>query len=552
MKKPQGTAPDNARHVKTPKIDKENYRRIQVMPVNMTVPKWLPEEPIIARSKITETIDTELLVAGAGISGLTATATAAECGIKTLLIELNKRCTPVRMEIGAVGSRIQKEENNFIDIHELVRELAMYSSAYTDQRLLYIWARESGEAIDWYESIIKDHGAVLTLQGGYHMEVKNGSYTKFPTGHLVWWPKGVSGAKILCDYSKKHGAEIRMETALVKLIKEEKRVTGAIVRDVPTGRYIRVNASKGVIVSTGGYIKNKKMLSILQPETVALSGLTISESGKMGDGINACLWAGAKMDDRHLSIMFDRCALMPNETPKNRKKLGQPTELIAQPFLKVDLTGRRFCNESQPYDFIIHRAANLPGKCYCVVFDSEYEEDARRFEMAGCSRMFPFNNGTPCVRSIELNKSCMQKMLREARIVQADTIGALAGKMGLPPAELEKTVARYNELYDKQCDEDFGKEPQRLSQMRRPPYYGVRACAFLLGTLDGVKIDENMTALDENCEPIPGLYVCGNDSGSFFANTYTNLATGCCAGRNMTFARRAAHIIAGKKNCTGD
>ncbi len=510
-------------------------------------PAWLGEEPEIPESEITETLDTELLVVGAGITGLTATATAAELGVKTLLIEINKICTPVRKEIGVVGSRIQKAENNNIDIHEIVREMVMYGAAYVDQRLLYIWARESGEAVDWYADLIKERGgAILTLQGGYHMEVKKGSYTKFPTGHKTRWPDGVSGAKIMTEYSRELGAEIRFETAFIKLIKENGRVTGAIIKDVPTGRYMRVNASKGVIVSTGGYIKNTEMLKALQPETLSMIGLAVSEGATMGDGIKACLWAGAAMDDRHLSILFDRCAIMPNETPEHRAGPGRTTELIAQPFLKVDLKGRRFCNESQPYDFVSHRALSLPGKTYCVIFDSGYAEDAKRFDMAGCSRMFDFDNGAPCGHDIKENTMRMQGMLRDGRFVSADTIGELAVKLGIPPEELEKTVARYNEMYDQQRDDDFGKEPHRLSQLRRPPYYGVRACSFALGTLDGIRIDENMNAVDKDGEPIPGLYVCGNDSGGFFANTYVNLATGCCAGRNMTFARRAAKIIAGK------
>ncbi len=67
------------------------------------------------------------------------------------------------------------------------------------------------------------------------------------------------------------------------------------------------------------------------------------------------------MDDCHTAILFDRCAIMPDETPETLKRPGQPTELIGQPFLKVDLKGRRFANESVPYDFILHRAYSLPG-----------------------------------------------------------------------------------------------------------------------------------------------------------------------------------------------
>jgi hypothetical protein len=323
-------------------------------------------------------------------------------------------------------------------------------------------------------------------------------------------------------------------------------VSGAIVKDIKTGQNLRINASKGVIVATGGYANNKTMLKALQPETALMAGFALSEGATKGDGIKACLWAGAAMDEHHTSILFDRCAIMPDETPATRKKPGHPTEFIGQPFLKVDLKGRRFMNESVPYDFIIHRALSLPGQCWCVIFDSGYREDTKRFELAGCSRMHSFNNGAPCSRPLEDNIVLLESMVREGRVVKADTIDALARGLGLPADTLSATVSRYNALYDKQCDEDFGKEPHRLSEIRRPPYYGVRGCAFLLGTLDGIRIDENMNALDSNGDPIPGLYVVGNDSGSYYSTTYVNLVTGGCAGRNMTFARKAARVIAGK------
>jgi hypothetical protein len=508
---------------------------------------WLGPEPIIPETQIAETIETELLIAGGGTGGITAAASAAELGLRVLLIEMKKSFTPLRKEIGAVGSRIQRSEGVDIDIRELVRQHVMYSSAYIDQKLPLIWARESGEMMDWYENLITARGARMTLQGGYNAEVRAGSYTRFPTGHKVIWPEGITGAKVMFEYASRLGAEFRMETGLVKLIKEGSRVTGTIARDIKTGKYIRIHASKAVIIATGGYAKNIEMLEILQPETVALTGLTVSDGAAMGDGIKASLWAGAMMDDRHISILFDRCAIMPDETPETLKRPGQPTELISQPFLKVDLKGRRFSNESVPYDFTVHRAYSLPGKCFCVVFDSGFREDTERFDMAGCSRMHPFDNGAPCGHPIEENMERLERMIEEGRFVRAHTLAELAEGLGLPVGQFETTVVRYNELFDKQCDEDFGKEPHRLSEIRRPPYYGVRACAFLLATVDGIHIDQNMNALDANGDPIPGLYIVGNDSGGYYANTYVNLVTGSCAGRNMTFARRAARIIAGKK-----
>ena len=514
---------------------------------SVTHMRWLGPEPIIEETQIADGIETELLIVGGGTSGLIAAASAAEWGLKVLLIEIKKAFTPLRKEIGAVGSRIQKKEGVDIDIHELVRQHVMYSSAYIDQKLTLIWARESGEMMDWYEGLITVRGARMTLQGGYDVEVKAGSYTRFPTGHKAIWPEGMTGAKVMSEYASQLGAEFRMETGLVKLIKEGGRVTGAIARDIKKGKYIHIRASKAVIIATGGYAKNTEMLKTLQPETVALTGLNVSDGATMGDGIKASLWAGALMDDRHMSILFDRCAIMPDETPETLKRPGQPTELISQPFLKVDLKGRRFSNESVPYDFMLHRAYSLPGKCFCVIFDSGFREDTKRFDMVGCSRMYSFGNGAPCGHPIEENIERLERMIKEGRFVKANTLAELAEGLGLPVGQFEKTVSRYNELFDKQCDEDFGKEPHRLSELRKPPYYGVRACAFLLATVDGIRIDQNMNAMDENNDPIPGLYIVGNDSGGYYANTYVNLVTGSCAGRNMTFARRTARIIAGEK-----
>ncbi|MBN1831132.1 MAG: FAD-binding protein [Deltaproteobacteria bacterium] len=508
---------------------------------------WLSQEPIIEETQIVETIETELLIAGGGTGGLTAAASAAELGLRVLLIEIKKAFTPLRKEIGAVGSRIQKSEGVDIDIQELVRQHVMYSSAYIDQKLPLIWACESGEMMDWYETLITARGARMTLQGGYDAEVKAGSYTRFPTGHRVIWPEGITGAKTMSEYASRLGTKFRMETGLVKLLKEDGRVTGAIAKETKTGKYIRISASKAVMIATGGYAKNTEMLKTLQPETIALTGLNVSDSAAMGDGIKASLWAGAIMDDRHISILFDRCAIMPDETPETLKRSGQPTELISQPFLKVDLKGGRFSNESVPYDFTVHRAYSLPGKCFCVIFDSGFREETERFDMAGCSRMHPFGNGAPCGHPIEENIERLERMIEEGRFIKAHTLAELAEGLGLPVDRFERTVTRYNELFDKQCDEDFGKEPHRLSEIRKPPYYGVRACAFLLATVDGIRIDQNMNAMDKNGDPIPGLYIVGNDSGGYYANTYVNLVTGSCAGRNMTFARRAARVIAGKK-----
>ena len=80
--------------------------------------------------------------------------------------------------------------------------------------------------------------------------------------------------------------------------------------------------------------------------------------------------------------------------------------------------------------------------------------------------------------------------------------------------------------------------------MDTAPFYGVRLTGYMLCTLDGIRINESMNALDEHGDPIEGPYVCGNDSGAFFAYTYPDQITGLAAGRSATFARRAGRIAA--------
>ena len=73
---------------------------------------------------------------------------------------------------------------------------------------------------------------------------------------------------------------------------------------------------------------------------------------------------------------------------------------------------------------------------------------------------------------------------------------------------------------------------------------GAKNTGYILCTMDGIQIDQNMNAVDTNNDPIPGLYVVDNDSGGYFSGTYPNLSTGAACGRTVTFGRRAGRIAA--------
>ena len=332
------------------------------------------------------------------------------------------------------------------------------------------------------------------------------------------------------------------ETSLVSLVRDGRKVTG-VIAETPEG-YVRINVSKGVVLATGGYAGNPEMMNTLQPHTVGVLQ-PIVESNNSGDGIKACLWMGAVMDETHSTMMFDRGALLPDETPATTAGPGFHV-LGSQPFLKVNLLGKRFMNESCPYDFTLHAQAMQPGHCCVEVYDANFMADVERFSTVGCSRVYPYPNGAPANNPPEALQGMLDSLIEKGYIQQADTLEELADKLGIPADEFVRTCNRYNELYDAQEDTDFYKEAYRLSEMRTAPFYGVRMAGFLLATMDGIRIDEYMRPIDENHEPFEGIYLVGDCSGGYYSGSYPNLYTGHACGRTLTFARRVARILSGQ------
>ncbi|MFQ8584046.1 MAG: FAD-binding protein, partial [Holdemania massiliensis] len=383
-------------------------------------------------------------------------------------------------------------------------------------------------------------------------------YKHFPTGHSPRWTgsddgegNSLNGNIVLTDYALQHGVEFRYQTTMIKLTKENGRVTGIIAKDAEEN-YIQVKASKGVIVCTGGYSLNYDMLQALQPENVAMVGRNGSIPGASGDGIKACIWAGGKFDETHSMMMFDRAALKLDAKPgidQLKKGARGFFWMGSQPFLKVNKDGERFFNESGTYEGILHTDEFQKDHCHFTLFDNDWTEYVQEFKTHGCSRLIPFpNNADPNIPYQVIAEGMLPGLIADGFVQQADTIEELADKLGLPKEKLAATVERYNELYDRGVDEDFGKEAHRMSALRTAPFYGAKNCGYILCTMDGIQIDLNMNAIDTEGNPIAGLYVVGNDSGAYFSATYPNLSTGAACGRTVTFGRRAGRIAAAQEN----
>jgi succinate dehydrogenase/fumarate reductase flavoprotein subunit len=125
-------------------------------------------------------------------------------------------------------------------------------------------------------------------------------------------------------------------------------------------------------------------------------------------------------------------------------------------------------------------------------------------------------------------------------IKKARTIEGLAKKLDLPVEEFKSTVERYNQMAKLGEDKDFGKPAKDLLPLEKPPYYGVTNAGWLITTMDGLRINEDIQVLDTKGNPIEGLYAAGDVAGGFFANNlYPELVVGVAVGKTITFARHA-------------
>lgn len=516
-------------------------------------PSWLGSAPEIAESDITETIDTEVVVVGCRTGGLPAVISAAENGAKVLGIEQMSAIATPREDLGAINSRYQlaafEEFPQFeIDKMEAMEDIVRYANGFVNYDLIKLWADESGAMIDWIADIVERNGEFkMWFEGSIGTENTGARDKAWATGHSpekLTDDEAVTFGTCLRDYAIELGAEFRYDTMLVKCEQNsDGRVTGVICQDGNDLHYIRVNASKGVILATGGYVSNTEMVEARQAWNNRLK-INVPVGGSCtGDGIKAAMWCGASIDPLGCAVTFNRACCKPDEVAGSDLK-GKWFWFGEQPFLKVNLNGKRFCNESGPYDYMLHSAYMQPYHTYVDIWDSDYVEQVKQLNEVGCCRLCPFDNGAPSNMPISLMAKKFEELEEAGYIQKADTMEELAEKLNLPVEATVETWNRYNMFAEQGKDEDYNKEPYRLTSLTHPPYYGVRTGSWFLATIDGISINTDMHAVDEAGKQIEGLFMVGNDSGGFFSVSYPNLMTGLAAGRTMTFGRRAGMLAA--------
>lgn len=509
---------------------------------------WLGKEP--ETPAIDQVIDVDVVVVGAGLSGVCAARAAAEEGASVAVIEkcasFNCRSGEYAVLNGPLNERWSR--TNIVDTDVVVNRL-MRECTYRNKRaIIKRWADHAWEAIDWFigaypELTICDSTRQAVTQEQFdkgilvplawpqpeHYDYRNEEFPTFPSSmEFRSSRKDQQGFVVEANLNKavELGAQTFFGCFATKLLKDETgRVTGVIVRDAQNGnRYIQFNAAKGVILATGDNGADERIMKHFAPEIVekkitnlgALGMMGMDVEGKpcpTGDGLRMGAWIGAKVQDFH--------------APMTHHMGGG---MGVTPFLQLNKHGKRFMNESIPGQQLENQIELQPDQTTFQIYDSKWPEQIP---------YMPANHGGLCYiipeDEDESNPNFTDRQYTKisakanAYNLKADTLDELFAQLGYTGEALENaraSVERYNQRCREGYDADFGKDASRMFPLENGPFY---ACTWsttaMLVCVGGLESDENChtftgTAENPTRDQIPGLYVCGNVQGSRYAVEY--------------------------------
>lgn len=520
-------------------------------------PSFMQAPAPIDAADIKETIDADIVIIGSALSGLCACRAAVENGAKNIVVIEKADTWQCRSnQFGTIGGKIQEDLGIKIDRNAAVGQLMKECGYRPNQRILNLWADNSGEAFDWFLAPMEGKYVVENESDPYdaeegHLSVRKTHWPEPDNSHTeddfypifsdcqITLPTMAPWVEAIYNICVEAGVTFKFSTWARQLVREnnEGPVTGVISQDVD-GNYSQINASKAVLLATGDFAGNKDMMSYYVPWAARFASIfpnrdAAGDPTNTGDGQCMGMWIGAKMEDGPLAPMTHH--------------LGGPLGMDA--FLLTDVNGERFVNEDvggQPFQ---NQLSRLPKKTAWQVFDSEWPNQLQYMDCGHGNVSWYVDDDKVPGGSYGRNAYISQAMFDEAMAsdagVQADTIEELAEKMGVPVEEFCATIERYNELAKKGVDEDFGKRADRMFAIENPPFYGYKLTdTVLLVCMGGLETTVDFEVLDTNDDVIPGLYAVGNAQGGRFLVDYPLPCPGISHGMAMTHGMLVGRILA--------
>ncbi len=469
-------------------------------------------------------MDTQICVIAAGPSGLAAACQAAEDGAKVIVVEKAASVGgAANMGMGplGIGTKYQQKQMIEISVEKAFNMFMEYTHYNVDARMVKRYFAQSAETIEWLEDM------------GVEFE---GAFPYFPKAEATWHivktgkeigPRAASVMNnAMYNHAQELGVEVLLETPAKKIILEDGEVTGVLAVD-KDGKEIRINCD-AAIICTGGAGANPEMI---KQETGYIFGqdmFNFAIPGLMGDGLKMAWEAGAAKTP--VRIEHAAGIEMADNLP------ASISNVFYQPNLLVNAHGLRFMNEEQMQNttFLSNAVSHQKDRRGYIIIDSSILRYYRK-------------NGVDVVSLVRIDPSVGSDFDEGFRIIEeegrtafakADTIEELAEKMGIDVDNLLDTVDDYNDFCDT-YDEEFFKDRKYMRPIEKAPFYCATIVPGGYGTVGGIRINENCEVLDNDFEPIPGLYSAGADSNNLYDDSYMFLLPGNSMGYCVNSGRIA-------------
>ena len=471
-------------------------------------------------------IKTDVVVAGAGGSGIAAALTLAEGNASLMLLEKMERAGgSTRFPEGMFGAETAMQHRSYIRVtkDESFRDIMGHNHWLANAALVRAFVNKSAGVIDWLEGM----GVEFIEPSSF-----------WPGGPRTWHLfKGHGGAmvQVLLARLAEKNIKIHYQTKVKRIVREENGpVTGVIVEDAQ-GKETTIEA-KAVIIATGGYANDKELLKKYTGLDLRVNLFPLGNAEKYGEGIRMGWEAGAAEEGMGvLNYSFG--------TPVGPgiKSSGTIVGAVRQPGLWINQDGVRFFDEGASLNsmFCGNAMARQKGGYVFRIFDEGSKEHfvEKGIEVGVGTFVFP---GTRLSGFDDELKKAIEKKNRN--VMKADTVEELAAKMAVPEEVFRKTVEKYNGYCDRGHDEEFAKDRIYLWPVRKPPFYAFKCYIDFVATHGGVKINQKTEAVDARGNVIPGLYAVGNDAGGMYGDTYDMVAAGTACGFAMVSGRMAGDL----------
>ena len=452
-------------------------------------------------------IETEVLVAGAGGTGLSAAAEAASKGAKVLVLEkagiVGGTTTLSGGVMQAAGTKYQKEFTQYPDdtaANHAATWLAE-GEGLVDEELVTDLANGAADCIDW----LADTCGIKWTSIYGHCHVPYIPKEVMADRIHVYEGGGASGGgypyvKAVKEYAESCGAEIVCNAEVTKLIQDaEGVVIGA--EAVIGGETKKVKATKGVILATASIDQNKEMAKRLSPQQYydLNNGVCLSVGTDTGDGIRMGMEIGA--DVAGFGGCIDFCG---------KTGFGTDNRTGNFPSFIVNQKGFRFVCEDATYAYhyraIYQQSTALNGHTYMIFGQNSFATGE-----GVASGYAPWNEETA------------KAEVESGALAYGETIEELAEKIGVPAANLKAQLDIWNANAANGEDPQFDRNTGILPISG--PFYAYTNIAFNLGALGGLKINRNTEVIDVNGNVIPHLYAAGLNAGGWIGPYYPGSGT---------------------------